>query len=71
MCVCARVCVYNVNFNMDFAFQILRGVSRMLVEWTLHLTGRRRPWKVEGKTTDSQWERFYPFLSKLNRGDLH
>lgn len=44
------MCVYNMNFNMDFTFQILRGVSRMLVECsTLDFIGRRRPWKVEGK----------------------
>lgn len=58
------VCMYNINFHMDFTFQILRKVSKMLVEFcTLDFLGRRRPWKVEGKKTGSQWEQFYPFLS--------
>lgn len=27
--------------------------------------------KVDEEMTDSQWEQCYPFLCKLNRGDLH
>jgi len=26
---------------------------------------------VDEEITDSQWEKLYPFLSKLNRGNLH